>query len=88
MAIKEVIRMGHPTLREIAAPFTEAEILSSETKALIQDLTKVRVAHHYFKRGFIKVAYNLIKDIVCENDTVQAFAALLSGLCQFAFGNI
>ncbi|MFT6069738.1 MAG: peptide deformylase [Bacteriovoracaceae bacterium] len=38
MAVKKVVRMGHPVLRELAAPLTKEEILSPETKALVQDM--------------------------------------------------
>lgn len=38
MARREVIKMGHPTLREKAKPFTKKEILSKETKILLDDM--------------------------------------------------
>lgn len=38
MAVKKVVRMGHPVLRELAVPLTPEEITSDETKQLIQDL--------------------------------------------------
>jgi peptide deformylase len=38
MAVREVIRMGHPTLREKARPLSKEEILSKDTKQLVQDL--------------------------------------------------
>lgn len=38
MAVKKVVRMGHPVLRETAKPLSPEEILSDETKQLIQDL--------------------------------------------------
>jgi len=38
MAIKEIIRMGHPTLRQIAAPYPIEEIGSSRFVELINDL--------------------------------------------------
>ncbi|PIP90176.1 MAG: peptide deformylase [Bdellovibrionales bacterium CG12_big_fil_rev_8_21_14_0_65_38_15] len=38
MAIKQVIRMGHPVLRQIAKELTKEEILSEEIKSLIVDM--------------------------------------------------
>lgn len=38
MAVREVIRMGHPTLRLKAKALTKEEILSKETKEFVQDL--------------------------------------------------
>lgn len=44
MAIREIIRMGHPTLRAPARPLTEAEIGSDETRRLVDDM--VDTLHH------------------------------------------
>ena len=44
MAIKKVIRMGHPTLRLTARELTREEILSKETKTLIDDMRET-MAH-------------------------------------------
>jgi len=44
MAVKKVIRMGHPVLRQTAAPLTDEEIRSSETKDLVQDLLETMAA--------------------------------------------
>jgi peptide deformylase len=38
VAVKKVVRMGHPVLRELAAPLSKDEILSEETKSLVQDM--------------------------------------------------
>lgn len=38
MAIKKVIRMGHPTLRIKAQPLTKSEITDQATKELVQDM--------------------------------------------------
>lgn len=38
MPVREVIRMGHPTLRVKTTPFTKEEILSKETQDLIEDM--------------------------------------------------
>jgi peptide deformylase len=38
MAIRKVARMGHPVLRKVARELTKKEILSVETKLLINDL--------------------------------------------------
>jgi peptide deformylase len=38
MANRTVIRMGHPTLKKVADQLTKDEILSQETRELIQDL--------------------------------------------------
>ncbi|MBK22470.1 MAG: peptide deformylase [Halobacteriovorax sp.] len=44
MAVKKVIRMGHPVLRQTAAPLTDEEIGSPETKELVQDLLDTMAA--------------------------------------------
>lgn len=38
MAVKQVIRMGHPVLRQIARELTKEEILSDDIKTLIVDM--------------------------------------------------
>ncbi len=38
MAVKEVIRMGHPTLREVAEEVSVEEISTPEFRSLIQDM--------------------------------------------------
>ncbi len=38
MAVKKIIRMGNPILREKAVELTKEEILSTETKSLIKDM--------------------------------------------------
>jgi peptide deformylase len=38
MAIRKVARMGHPVLRKVARELTKKEILSVETKLLVNDL--------------------------------------------------
>jgi len=38
MAVREVLRMGHPTLRVKASPVSKEEILSDEFKSLINDM--------------------------------------------------
>jgi peptide deformylase len=40
MAIRRVIRMGHPLLRQVARPLTEAEIGSDWLRALVFDMTE------------------------------------------------
>lgn len=40
MAILEIIRMGHPVLREIARPLSQEEIHSPEITQLIRDMTE------------------------------------------------
>ena len=42
MAIRKVARMGHPVLRIKAQHLTREEILSSETKRLVQDLIETK----------------------------------------------
>lgn len=42
MAIRKVARMGHPVLRIKARHLTREEILSSETKRLVQDLIETK----------------------------------------------
>lgn len=44
MAVKPVIRMGHPTLRQKAKKFTKNEIVSEETRALLQDMFDTMMA--------------------------------------------
>ncbi|MEQ8858336.1 MAG: peptide deformylase [Pseudomonadales bacterium] len=38
MAVREIIRMGHPTLRTPARPLTDAEIASAEIRDLVDDM--------------------------------------------------
>ncbi len=44
MAVREIIRMGHPTLRRAARPLTREEIGSPETRRLVEDM--VDTLHH------------------------------------------
>ena len=43
MAVKKVVRMGHPTLRQEAAKFTTEEIFLPQTRELIQDLVDTMI---------------------------------------------
>ena len=45
MAIRRIIRMGHPLLREVARPFTDDEIGSADIEKLIADM--VDTLHDY-----------------------------------------
>ena len=45
MAVRKIIRMGHPTLREHARPLTDEEIKSSALRTLLQDM--VDTLHDY-----------------------------------------
>ena len=38
MAIREIVRMGHPTLRKVARCLNEEEIASPEVRALVKDM--------------------------------------------------
>jgi len=38
MAVREIIRMGHPTLRRPSRPLSDAEVTSRATAALVQDM--------------------------------------------------
>ena len=38
MAVREVIKMGHPTLRKVAVELSEKEILSDEIRQLVSDM--------------------------------------------------
>lgn len=44
MAVREIIRMGHPTLRTPARPLTDAEITSRDTRRLMDDM--IDTLHH------------------------------------------
>lgn len=44
MAVREIIRMGHPTLRTPARPLTDAEITSPDTRRLVDDM--IDTLHH------------------------------------------
>jgi peptide deformylase len=44
MALRPIIRMGHPTLRTPARPLTDAEIGSAEIRTLVDDM--VDTLHH------------------------------------------
>jgi peptide deformylase len=45
VAVRKIIRMGHPTLRRVARPLTEAEITSAATRQLVSDM--VDTLHDY-----------------------------------------
>ena len=45
MAVRKIIRMGHPTLRQPARPLTPEEIRSDEIAALVEDM--VDTLHDY-----------------------------------------
>lgn len=45
MAIRKIVRMGHPLLRQVARPLTEAEIRSDATARLIDDM--IDTLHDY-----------------------------------------
>ena len=45
MAVRKIIRMGHPTLRKPSRPLTDAEIRSPEIAALVEDM--VDTLHDY-----------------------------------------
>lgn len=38
MAVREIIRMGHPTLRRPSRPLSDAEVTSRATAALVEDM--------------------------------------------------
>lgn len=38
MAVRKVVRLGHPVLRKVAEPFSKKEITSPETRALVEDM--------------------------------------------------
>ena len=44
MAVRDIIRMGHPTLRTPARPLTDAEITSPDTRRLVDDM--IDTLHH------------------------------------------
>ena len=44
MAVREIIRMGHPALRTRARPLTAEEIASAETAGLVEDM--IETLHH------------------------------------------
>jgi peptide deformylase len=45
MAVRKIIRMGHPTLRQVARPLSEGELGSAELRRLIEDM--VDTLHDY-----------------------------------------
>jgi peptide deformylase len=45
VAVRRIIRMGHPTLRRVARPLTDAEITSAATRALVADM--IDTLHDY-----------------------------------------
>ena len=61
MAIHEIIRMGHPTLRKTAEQVTLEEIKSSEMKQLIQDM--VETMEDYSGVGLAAPQINISKQI-------------------------
>ena len=40
MAVRKIIRMGHPTLRKVAQPLTTKQLASAEIRRLIQDMVE------------------------------------------------
>jgi peptide deformylase len=38
MAVRKIVRMGHPVLRQVARPLTDEEIRSRELRALLDDM--------------------------------------------------
>lgn len=44
MAIREIIRMGHPTLRQVARPLRSEELASEEIRLLVTDM--IDTLHH------------------------------------------
>lgn len=45
MAVRKIIRMGHPTLRRVARPLSDSELGSAELRRLIEDM--VDTLHDY-----------------------------------------
>ncbi len=45
MAVRRIIRMGHPTLRQVARPLTDSEITSDAIRHLVGDM--VETLHDY-----------------------------------------
>ena len=39
LAVRKIIRMGHPTLRKVARPLSDSEILSDEISRLVSDMS-------------------------------------------------
>jgi peptide deformylase len=44
VAIREILRMGHPVLRQVARPLSESELTSSTISELVRDM--VETLHH------------------------------------------
>ena len=45
MTVREILRMGHPLLRQKSRPLTPEEIISSETRQLLTDMLETMYAH-------------------------------------------
>lgn len=45
MAVLEVIRLGHPVLRQVATAYTPAEIRAPETRAFVRDMLETMEAY-------------------------------------------
>lgn len=39
LAVRKIIRMGHPTLRRVARPLTDSEVRGDEISRLVEDMT-------------------------------------------------
>lgn len=62
MAIRKIAQMGHPVLRQVAKPVSEAELQTEEFQALIQDM--VETMHEYDGRGLAAPQIHISKQVL------------------------
>ena len=76
MAVRKVVVMGHPVLREVAKPIPEKQIKSPEVQSLIQDM--VETMFEYDGRGLAapQIAESLQLVVMLDDFTADEEAKL------------
>ncbi len=85
MAIKQVIRMGHPILRQIAKELTKEEILSEEIKTLIVDMQDTMEAEGGIGIAAPQIAVSLQATIIELPENSERYGTLDSSAKYIIF---
>lgn len=85
MAIKHVIRMGHPVLRQIAKELTKEEILSEEIKSLIVDMQDTMEAEGGIGIAAPQIAVSLQATIIELPENSERYGTLDSSAKYIIF---
>lgn len=85
MAIKQVIRMGHPVLRQIAKELTKEEILSEEIKSLIVDMQDTMEAEGGIGIAAPQIAVSLQATIIELPENSERYGTLDSSAKYIIF---